>query len=108
MNTARYYLAGAGTQTAALAFGGDIPPATGATEEYDGTSWTSSPTSMSIQQERVLAGAGTQASALAFGGITPPICSSNRRMDRCRSISNKNNYSKLTGGKYGNKNIHRS
>jgi hypothetical protein len=43
MNTARYGLAGAGTQTAALAFGGYIPAGiSGATEEYDGTSWTSS------------------------------------------------------------------
>jgi hypothetical protein len=38
MNTARAYIAGAGTQTAALAFGGDLPPATGATttQLYDG------------------------------------------------------------------------
>jgi hypothetical protein len=57
-----------------------------------------------------LGGAGTQTAALAFGGYTtPPTYSSNRRMDRCRSSSNKNNYSKLTGGKYGTyKNIHRS
>jgi hypothetical protein len=34
-------LAGCGTQTAALAFGGRNPPVTGATEEYDGTTWTS-------------------------------------------------------------------
>jgi hypothetical protein len=37
-------LAGAGTQTAGLAFGGTDPPNannTGATEEYDGTTWTS-------------------------------------------------------------------
>jgi hypothetical protein len=40
MNTAREGLAGAGTQTAALAFGGNVPPYTGATEEYNGTSWT--------------------------------------------------------------------
>jgi hypothetical protein len=41
MNTARQQLKGAGIQTAALAFGGVSPgPAfTGATEEYDGTSW---------------------------------------------------------------------
>jgi hypothetical protein len=38
LNTARRYLAGAGTQTAALAFGGS--PVTAATEEYNGTSWT--------------------------------------------------------------------
>jgi hypothetical protein len=43
MNTARRELAGAGTQTAALAFGGFmVPPFTGATEEYNGTSWTNS------------------------------------------------------------------
>jgi hypothetical protein len=40
-------MAGCGTQTAGLAFGGDInPPATGATEEYDGTSWATSPGSL--------------------------------------------------------------
>jgi hypothetical protein len=38
LNTARQELGGAGTQTAALAFGGS-PPVTGATEEYNGTSW---------------------------------------------------------------------
>jgi hypothetical protein len=36
-------LGGAGTQTAALAFGGLISPITAATEEYDGTSWANSP-----------------------------------------------------------------
>jgi hypothetical protein len=41
LNTARHGLAGAGTQTAALAFGGVLHLITGATEEYDGTSWTS-------------------------------------------------------------------
>jgi hypothetical protein len=43
MGTARYNLAGAGTQTAGLAFGGILPPETGATEEYNGTTWTTSP-----------------------------------------------------------------
>jgi hypothetical protein len=42
MNTARQNLAGAGIQTAALAFGGDTPPVSSATEEYDGATWTSS------------------------------------------------------------------
>ena len=36
LNTARQSLAGAGTQTAGLAFGGTIPPTTAATEEYNG------------------------------------------------------------------------
>jgi hypothetical protein len=107
LNTARGNLGGAGIQTAALAFGGS-PPNTGATEEYDGSTWTSSPASLATARG-YLAGAGTQSSALAFGGYTTTCFSSNRRMDRSRSRSNKNNYSKLTGGKYGTyKNIHRS
>jgi hypothetical protein len=72
MNSARRMLAGAGIQTSALAFGGynEAPDFTGATEEYNGTSWTSSPVSMSTIRGR-LGGTGTQASALAFGGQLP-------------------------------------
>jgi hypothetical protein len=40
LNSARAYLGGTGTQTAGLAFGGPAPVATGATEEYDGATWT--------------------------------------------------------------------
>jgi hypothetical protein len=45
LNTARAGLYGAGTQTAALAFGGNTPgaPTTNATEEYDGSTWTTNP-----------------------------------------------------------------
>jgi hypothetical protein len=45
LNTARNSLAGAGTQTAALAFGGYVasPSGLGATEEYDGSTWTTNP-----------------------------------------------------------------
>jgi len=39
MNTARRNLAAAGTQTAALGFGGR-PPAVAHSEEYNGVSWT--------------------------------------------------------------------
>ena len=67
LSTARKYLAGAGTQTAALAFGGKTPSNTGSTEEYDGSSWTTSPGSLN-DARGYLAGAGTQTSALAFGG----------------------------------------
>jgi hypothetical protein len=55
-------------QTAALAFGGE-PPVTGATEEYDGTSWTSG--GRFKYSKTALAGAGTQTAALAFGGNPP-------------------------------------
>ena len=42
MNTARYYLSGAGTATAGLAFGGKEPsPAvTANTESWNGSAWT--------------------------------------------------------------------
>ena len=36
MTTARTQLAGAGTTTAGLAFGGTTPPSTAATEEFSG------------------------------------------------------------------------
>jgi hypothetical protein len=44
------------------------PASTGATEEYDGTSWTSSPASLATARNR-FSGAGTQTLALGFGGI---------------------------------------
>jgi hypothetical protein len=66
MNTARSGLASAGTQTAALAFGGSLTLT--ATEEYDGTTWANNPTGLNTAR-RFLAGAGTQTAALAFGGL---------------------------------------
>ena len=69
MNTARNYHAGAGTQTAALAFNGEAPPPTTKTEAYDGTSWTEV-NDMNVAKEQ-RAGAGTQTSALCCGGASP-------------------------------------
>ena len=40
LNTTRRLLAGAGTQTSALAFGGTIPPSTAVTELWNGSNWT--------------------------------------------------------------------
>jgi hypothetical protein len=40
MNTARIFLRGCGVQTAALGFGGIDTASTGATEEYNGATWT--------------------------------------------------------------------
>jgi hypothetical protein len=52
-------------------FGGYLypnsPPVSAATEEYDGSTWTTSPGSMNTAR-RNLAGAGTQTAALGFGG----------------------------------------
>ena len=66
----RYSVAGAGLQTAAVAFGGSTYPGgvqTGATEEYDGTSWSPSG-SMGTARYRHR-GFGTQTAAVALGGV---------------------------------------
>ena len=66
MSTGRYLhaMAGAGTQTASLVFGGD--PGIANAEHYDGTSWTAGG-SMSTGRG-YLAGAGTLAAGLAIAG----------------------------------------
>ena len=69
LNTARGSLAGAGTQTAGLAFGGEPTP--NATEEYNGTAWTGGGNLPTAKSE--FAGAGTQTAGLAFGGNYPIV-----------------------------------
>ena len=73
LGTARYSLGGAGTQTAAVIFGGFTPfpgGPTGATELYNGTSFSSNPTSMGTPRFQYAA-SGSQTAALAFGGWAP-------------------------------------
>jgi hypothetical protein len=55
-----------------FSFGGSPTPGsnTGATEEYDGSSWANNPTGLNTA--RFLTGAGTQTAGLAFGGTNPP------------------------------------
>jgi hypothetical protein len=54
-------------------------PATGATEEYDGTSWTAGG---SLNTARIyLAGCGTQTAALAFGGQIPTVTGATEEYD---------------------------
>ena len=67
MNTGRYTTAAMGIQTAAMAAGGYIDPATAdQSETYNGTAWTSK---NDIQTGRQgLAGAGTTTAAVIFGG----------------------------------------
>ena len=69
LNTARRFPGGAGTQEAALGFGGG-PPATAVTELYNGSNWTEVNDLNTARNQ--LAGLGTQPSALAFGGEGPP------------------------------------
>jgi hypothetical protein len=70
LNTARYGLAGGGTQTSAIAFAGSTtggPGASLATEFYNGSTWTSV-NSMNTANHRYGMGAGTQTSAVSAGG----------------------------------------
>ena len=79
LNTARRNLAGAGTQTASVVFGGG-PVNTTATEKYDGSVWTNSGNMGTAR--RGLAGAGTQTAAVGFGGnIAPPITNATEEYD---------------------------
>ena len=75
LNTARGELGGCGTTAAALAFGGQsAPPGAGVdtTEEWGGSSWTSSPNGLNQARKGEVGGAGTQTAAVAFAGSIPP------------------------------------
>jgi len=79
MGSGRYSGAGAGTQTAGLAFAGR-PPSSGVTttEEYDGSSWTAGG-AMPVAKIG-LSGCGTQTAGLAFGG-SPPVRNTTEEYD---------------------------
>ena len=70
LNTARVSLAGSGTNTAALAFGGAPNPNGALTEQWNGSNWTEV-NDLNAARD-VLGGVGTTAASLAFGG-TPPV-----------------------------------
>jgi hypothetical protein len=65
---ARYLIAYAGTQTAALAAGGYTTTDVSSVEEYDGATWTTATGLPSVR--RYPGGAGTQTAAIAIGGLT--------------------------------------
>src|SRR6056300_1437157 len=71
LGTGRRLLAGCGTQTAGLAFGGYSTTHLNAVEEYGGTSWTAGGALPAPTYE--WSGNGTQTAALGAGGI--PVAS---------------------------------
>ena len=76
MTTARQGLAGAGTQTEGLAFGGiaaPFPTLSNSTEEYNGSTWAGGGNMGTARTD--LGGAGTQTAGLAFGGQIPTFAS---------------------------------
>jgi len=69
INTARYRIGAAGTQTAGLGFGGyTLPGQTANTEEYNGTSWSEQNNLASVRSAP--SGCGTQTAAVSIGGAT--------------------------------------
>jgi hypothetical protein len=66
LNTGRNAGAGFGIQTAAVMTGGNAPPESNATEEYDGSSWTS--VTNYPASKRFIVGAGTLTAGLVAGG----------------------------------------
>jgi len=77
LNSARGYgMGGAGTQTSALAFGGNIPPSPSttliATESWDGSSWTEV-NDMNTKREGVAGSGADNTSAIAVAGNVPPL-----------------------------------
>ena len=69
INTARYRIGVAGTQTAGLGFGGyTLPGQTANTEEYNGTSWSEQNNLASVRSAP--SGCGTQTAAVSIGGAT--------------------------------------
>ena len=71
LNTARGTLAGAGIQTAGLAFGGITTVNVANTESWNGTSWSQADELNTARNS--LAGSGTNTAALAFGGAAPAV-----------------------------------
>ena len=64
--TARKGLAGAGSNTAALAMGGRTPSVVGTTETWNGSIWSTTATMNLVQS--LNSGAGTNTAAITFGG----------------------------------------
>jgi hypothetical protein len=71
LNTARYLLAGAGSTTAGLAFGGDTDPGLQAiTESWNGTSWTEV-NDLNTARDNFIGFGVDNTASLAAGGTTP-------------------------------------
>ena len=75
LNTGRNAGAGFGIQTAAVMTGGNAPPESNATEEYDGSSWTS--VTNYPASKRFIVGTGTLTAGLVAGG-SPDVATVNK------------------------------
>ena len=81
LNTARERLAGCGTQSAALSFGGYTGSNSQVTESFNGSVWTNKTTAPLMTARYGLAGAGTQSAALGFGGWVSAVSAITEKFD---------------------------
>jgi len=72
INTGRVYTSGGGIQTSGIIAGGGTPSATGATETYDGSTWSTSPASLNDARGAIMGSASSATNAICYGGDTPP------------------------------------
>ena len=79
MNTSRKYMAGFGIQTAAVSAGGNTGSDSVATEEYNGSAWTS--VNNMATARRNLVGVGLETTGLAFMGQTTTVLNSTEEYD---------------------------
>ena len=81
MSTGRRYVAGFGTQTAAVCAAGNTPPGfTTVVEEWDGSSWTANPNGVPTAVSTAR-GTGTATAGLIFGGSTPSVTANTQTFD---------------------------
>ena len=76
LNTARYFITGTGPKTAALAIAGstgspDQTTVTGATEEYNGSNWTNTPSLNTARSNAAGFGASSTSAVCATGIVSP-------------------------------------
>ena len=76
LNTGRAYSGSAGNAPdSAMVFGGETPSATGATETYDGSGWTTSPATLNTPRTYIMSFGVTTAS-MCVGGTPPQTAAS--------------------------------
>ena len=96
LNTARYSLGGFGTATAGVAMCGRDSPIYQATEEYDGSSWTT--VNNYPQTVNDLGSTGILTAGLGLGGLNPPSIPSFPTTGRVTGEYDGTNWT--TGGSY--------
>ena len=84
LNTARLQLGGIGTQGEALAFGGDTPPHTVNTEDWDGVTWTEVANLATSRQQ--MASAGTNELGLAAGGFVSAVSNATEEWTKAQNV----------------------